>query len=133
MYLSPSGSSSTTSTGVAPEPGLLGWPEVGAGSVAAGSATGIVNVILISWSGPPLSAHVRPPCASTSPLHMTSPKPAPWLPIPSESDAASGYFLNRRACPSGGKPLLLSETYTATSTPSLAAETWMREISAEFL
>ena len=37
-------------------------------AAAASSATGIVNVSRVPRPGPPLSAEMRPPCASTSPL-----------------------------------------------------------------
>ena len=42
---------------------------------AASSAIGIVNVNRVPRPGPPLSARMRPPCASTSPLQMARPRP----------------------------------------------------------
>ena len=60
----------------------------------ASSATGTVNVNRVPRPTPSLSAQMRPPCASTSPLQTSK----PILPRPARSGAlslASPYFRNK--------------------------------------
>ena len=82
------------------------------------------------WPTPALSAQIRPPCASTSPLQMASPRPRriPSLPW---SRAVPEYLRNRWGNCSGATPVPLSEIDTATYTPSHCAATRMGEPSGE--
>ena len=56
------------------------------------------------WPGPPLSAWMRSPCASTSPLQMTSPRPAPPFACRPPRPATPAYLRNRWGSRSGATP-----------------------------
>ena len=56
------------------------------------SATGIVKVNRTPWSGPRLSARIRPPWASTIPFEMDSPKPDPAISRSTMSLSIRGMF-----------------------------------------
>ena len=60
---------------LAPVPGRAVRPPTSAGAAPAPAspATGSVKVNRAPWPAPPLSARMRPPWASTSPLQMASP------------------------------------------------------------
>ena len=81
---------------------------------------------------PPLSARMRPPCASTRPLQMASPRPPP-IPRSPSSVPTRAYFRNRCGSRSGAMPRPSSRTETATCTPSRAAATRMGDDSGECL
>ena len=69
--------------------------------------------------GPSLSAHIRPPWASTIPLQMARPRPDPATPLPRSSPSVRVNFLNRYGSRSEGMPLPSSATETATTTHSV--------------
>ena len=71
----------------------------------ASSTVGIVKVNRAPMPGLSLSAHIRPPWASTIPLQMASPRSSP----PGRVN-----FLNRYGSRSEGMPLPSSSTETAT-------------------
>ena len=109
----------------------MGRPEAGTSSSPESSATGTVKVKRAPRPAPSLSARMRPPCASTSPLQITSPRPVPAtgrLPAPS---AAPAYLRNSWGSSSGAMPLPSSETETATWTPSRSTETRIGADSGE--
>ena len=84
-------------------------------------ATGSVKVKRAPRPGPALSARMRPPWASTSPLQMARPRPDPPVPAPVSPPAALEYLRNSCARRSGGMPLPSSATETATCIPSRSA------------
>ena len=94
------------------------------------STVGMVKVNRAPRPGPSLSAHIRPPWASTIPLQTARPRP---VPPPCSPESTRENFLNRWGRLSAGMPRPSSETATATWTPSTAALTRMGEDSGEFL
>ena len=62
---------------------------------SASVATGTVKLKRDPRPGPSLSAHIRPPCASTMPLQMARPRPDPATLRPWSPPSSRGYFLNR--------------------------------------
>ena len=78
------------------------------------STVGIVKVNRAPMPGPSLSAHIRPPCASTIPLQMARPRPDPATPLLRSSPSLRVNFLNRYGSRSEGMPLPSSATETAT-------------------
>ena len=112
--------------GAAPDAG----PGAGPGAPAPTSpATGSVKVKRAPRPTPPLSARMRPPWASTSPLQIARPRPAPPVPAPRPPSAAPEYLRNSCARRSGAMPLPSSATETATCTPSRSAATRIGEDS----
>ena len=109
------------------------WPggpgRVGAGLSLAASATGIVKVKRAPRPTPPLSARMRPPCASTRPLQMASPSP---LPRPPARSPAVVYLRNSWPSWSGAMPRPSSATETATCSPSRSAAIRMGADSGEW-
>ena len=97
------------------------------------SATGTVKVNRLPRPTPSLSARIRPPCASTSPLQMVRPSPAPASPRSRVPPAGAAYLRNRCDSRSGGKPRPLSLTEIATCTPSRLASIRMGDDSGEYL
>ena len=73
---------------------------------------GRVKVKRAPVPGPPLSARMRPPWASTIPLQMA--RPSPVSSPPSSSDWTRENLRNRRGRPSAGMPRPSSDTETAT-------------------
>ena len=83
--------------------------------------------------GPPLSAQMRPPWASTIPLQMARPRPDPAMPLPRSSPSIRENFRNRCGRRSADTPMPSSATETATWTPSRTALTRMEDASGECL
>ena len=97
-------------------------PGAAPSAPAGAAAAGIVKVIAVPLPGPSLSARMRPPCASTSPLQIASPRP--WLAM---APAPPTFVLNRCGSSSGSSPAPSSATEIATCSASRTAATRMTE------